>query len=156
VLVEVRDVASGASKRPARERLLETARRQQVDAIVVYKLDRWGRSTVDLVNTVNELCELDVPLVSVSDALDMTTSAGRALAGMLAVFAGFERDLIQERVRAGLDAARARGSRLGRPPTATARAGQVLRLRRQGWSQRQIAEELGISNGSVARICKTG
>lgn len=152
VLVEICDVASGASVRPAREQLIAAARRRQVDAIVCFKLDRWGRSTADLVSSLGELEACQCAFVSVTDSLDLTTPSGRALAGMLAVFAGFERDLIRERVRAGLDAARARGSRLGRPAMATELVDRARVLRAEGMTQRSIAKELNIGNGSVARL----
>lgn len=149
---EACETASGISDRPWRNALLDAARRQEIDAIVVYKLDRWGRSTGDLVCSLNELDEIGVPLVSVTDALDMTTAAGKALCGMLAVFAGFERDLARERIKAGLQAARERGVVLGRKPTALAKTDEILALRATGLSQRKIAEQLGISHGSVGRI----
>jgi putative DNA-invertase from lambdoid prophage Rac len=152
ILVEVCDVASGASVRPARDALIAAARRREIDAIVCFKLDRWGRSTTDLVTSLSELDSCGCAFVSITDALDMTTPSGRALAGMLAVFAGFERDLIRERVHAGLEAAKAKGVQLGRPRTSTNRADEVKALRSLGLSQRQIAAKLGLGNGSVARL----
>jgi DNA invertase Pin-like site-specific DNA recombinase len=92
VILNVEDVGSGASVRTRREELLKAARRRQVDAIVIWRLDRWGRSLVDLVTNLQELASLQVGFVSLSEALDLTTPSGRALAGMLAVFAEFERD----------------------------------------------------------------
>jgi len=82
--------------------LLGAARRRELDVVVVWRLDRWGRSLVDLVTTVQELAALKVGFVSLSEALDMTTPSGRALAGMLAVFAEFERDILRDRVEAGI------------------------------------------------------
>jgi len=81
----------------------------------VFELDRWGRSLVDLVNTLQELTALEVGFVSMSEALDLTTPSGRALAGMLAVFAEFERDILRDRVKAGIDQARKDGKPHGRP-----------------------------------------
>lgn len=143
---------SGASVRPVRDQLIAAARRREVDAIVCFKLDRWGRSTADLVSSLTELDSCGCSFVSVTDAIDMTTPSGRALAGMLAVFAGFERDLIRERVQAGLEAAKARGVQLGRPTTARDKVGEVRALRAEGLSQRAIASRLGIGSGSVARM----
>lgn len=97
IAVEVKDVGSGATTRPLREKLIETARRREIDSVIVWRLDRWGRSLVDLVNTLQELTALDVGFVSLSEALDLTTPSGRALAGMLAVFAEFERDILRDR-----------------------------------------------------------
>ena len=79
VAVEVKDVGSGATTRPLREKLIETARRREIDSVVVWRLDRWGRSLVDLVNTLQELTALDVGFVSLSEALDLMQIAGGAL-----------------------------------------------------------------------------
>ena len=101
VAAEVQDVGSGATTRPQREKLIAAARRREIDLVLVWRLDRWGRSMVDLVNTLQELNALDVGFVSLSEALDLTTPSGRALAGMLAVFTEFERDILRDRVKAG-------------------------------------------------------
>ena len=101
--VEVQDVGSGATTRPQRETLIAAARRREIDCVLVWRLDRWGRSLVDLVNTLQELNALGVGCVSLSEAFDLTTPSGRALAGMLAVFAEFERDILRNRVKAGID-----------------------------------------------------
>ena len=111
VALEMKEIGSGASLRQKREELLAAARRREVDTIVVWRLDRWGRSLVDLVSTLQELVALKVGFVSLSEALDMTTASGRALAGMLAVFAEFERDILRDRVRAGIAQARKEGKR---------------------------------------------
>ena len=91
VVKAVEDVGSGASERPQREELIKAARRRQIDAILVWRLDRWGRSLLDLIGSLQELSALGVGFVSLCEALDLTTPSGRALAGMLAVFAEFER-----------------------------------------------------------------
>ena len=87
VVLQIEDIGSGARERPERNVLLKAARRQELDAILVWRLDRWGRSVADLVGTLTELNELGVGFVSLTEALDLTTSAGRAMAGLLAVFA---------------------------------------------------------------------
>ncbi len=87
---------------PAREKLLEAARRREIDVVLVWRLDRWGRSVTDLLATLQELEHLGVGFVSLTEALDLTTPAGRAMAAMLAVFAAFEREVLQERTRAGM------------------------------------------------------
>ena len=84
--MEVRDVGSGANARPQREAMLKAARRRELNIIMVWRLDRWGRSLLDLIGTLQELNELGVGFVSLSEALDLTTASGRALAGMLAVW----------------------------------------------------------------------
>ena len=116
IAVQTKEVGSGAAQREMRETLLASARRREIDVVLVWRLDRWGRSVADLVSTLQELQHLGVGFVSLTEALDLTTPAGRAMAGLLAVFAEFERDILGERVRAGLANARLNGKRLGRPP----------------------------------------
>ena len=93
---------------------MEAARRQ-IDVVLVWRLDRWGRSVTDLLATLQELEHLGVGFVSLTEALDLTTPAGRAMAGLLAVFAEFEREILRDRTRAGLAHARQNGKRLGSP-----------------------------------------
>ena len=102
ITLQVREVSSGAAKREAREKLLEAARRREIDLVLVWRLDRWGRSVTDLLATLQELEHLGVGFVSLTEALDLTTPAGRAMAGLLAIFAEFEREILRERTRAGL------------------------------------------------------
>jgi putative DNA-invertase from lambdoid prophage Rac len=134
--LEIQDVSSGASLRPMREELLKAARRRELDRIVVWRLDRWGRSLVDLVITLQELASLNVGFVSLSEALDLTTPSGRALAGMLAVFAEFERDILRDRVKAGIAQARKEGRPHGRPPSVAKYVPQVRALARKGLSKK--------------------
>lgn len=156
VVQEVADIRSGAKQRPKREALMAAARARQLDAIVVMKLDRWGRSLTDLVASLQELTDLGVAFVSVSDSIDLSTAAGRALAGMLSVFASFERDLIIERTRLGMQHAKKHGTRsgkaIGRPATAAARAVEVRALKLQGFTLPEIAAKLGLGYGSVQRL----
>ena len=152
VAVEIQEVGSGASVRELRQKLLDAARRRDIDVVVVWRLDRWGRSMADLVNTLQELRDLDVGFVSLTEALDLTTPSGRAMAGLLAVFAEFEREILRERVRAGLAHARENGIRLGRPPTAALNANHIRKLFRAGISKAAIARQLEIGRTSVRRI----
>src|SRR5450631_4061883 len=152
IALQVREVNSGAARREAREKLLEAARRRELDVVLVWRLDRWGRSVTDLLATLQELEHLGVGFVSLTEALDLTTPAGRAMAGLLAVFAEFEREILRERVRAGLAHARQNGKRLGRPPSAALQASQVLKLYRSGISKAEIARRLQIGRTSVRRI----
>jgi DNA invertase Pin-like site-specific DNA recombinase len=154
VAVEVKDVGSGATTRPERERLIDAARRREIDLVLVWRLDRWGRSLVDLVTTLQELNALDVGFVSLSEALDLTTPSGRALAGMLAVFAEFERDILRDRVRAGIAQARKDGKPHGRPKTAGKLVAEMKQLRKEGFSKRQIAKRLKVSRTSVIRLLR--
>ena len=152
VAMQVKEVGSGASQRHMRENLINAARRREIDVVVVWRLDRWGRSVADLLATLQELEHLGVGFVSLTEALDLTTPAGRAMAGLLAVFAEFERDVLRERVRAGLAHARQNGKRLGRPITAALHADQVRKLGRAGMSKSEIARRLNIGRTSVRRI----
>jgi len=152
VALEEKEVVSGATARPKREELLRAARRREIDAILVWRLDRWGRSLLDLIGTLQELYCVGVGFVSLTEALDMTTPGGRALAGMLAVFAEFERDILRDRVRAGIAQARKEGRPHGRPPTVQKHAGQIKTLFAGGISKRQIAARLHISRASVRRM----
>ena len=121
-----RSVRSAPARRSEklREKLLEAARRREIDVVLVWRLDRWGRSVTDLLATLQELEHLGVGFVSLTEALDLTTPAGRAMAGLLAVFAEFEREILRERTRAGLAHARQNGKRLGRPATAAVTRGR--------------------------------
>jgi DNA invertase Pin-like site-specific DNA recombinase len=152
IAMQMKEVGSGATQRQLREKLLEAARRREIDVVVVWRLDRWGRSVTDLLATMQELEHLGVGFVSLTEALDLTTSAGRAMAGLLAVFAGFEREILGERVRAGLAHARQNGKRLGRPATAAQHTNQIRKLRRAGLSKSEIARRLQIGRTSVRRI----
>jgi DNA invertase Pin-like site-specific DNA recombinase len=152
--IELTEVGSGAKIRPQREALMQAARRRDIDLIVVWKLDRWGRSVPDLVVTLNELRELGVGFVSLTEALDFTTPSGRAMAGLLSVFAEFERDILRERVKSGIEEARARGGKHGRPATARLHAREVRKLhaKGKGLSKAAIARRLNIGRSSVQRM----
>ena len=149
---QVKEVGSGASQRELRETLIAQARRREIDVVLVWRLDRWGRSVADLLATLQELQQLGVGFVSLTEALDLTTPTGRAMAGLLAVFAEFEREILRERVRAGLAHARQLGKRLGRPPSASHHAAQVRKLHRHGLSKSEVARRLNIGRTSVRRI----
>src|SRR5713101_3135509 len=149
---QIKEVGSGASQRDLRETLIAHARRREIDVVLVWRLVRWSRSVADLLATLQELQQLGVGFVSLTEALDLTTPTGRAMAGLLAVFAEFEREILRERVRAGLAHARHHGKRLGRPPTAALHASQVRKLYRAGVSKAGIARQWQIVRTSVRRI----
>src|ERR1039457_3884387 len=144
VAMQLKEVGSGEVVREQRRQLIEVARRREIDVVLVWRLDRRGRSLLDLVATLQEITDLKVGFVSMSEALDLTTSTGRAMAGMLSVFAAFEHHILRERVRAGLDHARQSGTRLGRPATAANKAAEVRKLFRQGISKSEISRRLDI------------
>src|ERR1700683_497458 len=132
IAMQVKEVGSGAAQREMREKLLDGPRRREVGVVLVWRLDRWGRSVADLLATLQELEHLGVGFVSLTEALDLTTPAGRAMAALLAVFAEFEREILRERTRAGLAHARQSGQRLGRPMTAGLHAAEIRKLHRAG------------------------
>lgn len=150
--MEVKDVGSGSINRPKREILVKAARRREIDIVLVWRLDRWGRSVADLVLSLKELNELGVGFVSLTEALDLTTPTGRAMAGLLAVFAEFEREILRERVKAGIAQARKQGVRHGRPPSAQRKKEQIAELFAEGASKAAIARRLNIGRTSVRRI----
>ena len=152
IVAVVEEIGSGVNERLQRERLMRAARRREIDVIVVWRLDRWGRSLTDLVSTLQELHELGIGFISLSEALDFTTPTGRAMAGMLAVFAEFERGILRARVKAGIAEARRRGTRHGRPPTVAHQADAVRQLYAEGLSKSAIARRLGIGRTSVRRF----
>ncbi len=153
---EVQEVGSGAKTRPKREELVRMAKRREIDAILVWKLDRFGRSLADLVMTLNELREIGVVFVSLTESLDFSTPSGRAMAGMLSTFAEFERDIIRERVKAGIANAREKGKPHGRPQTAQRKKGEVIKLwnKGKGLNKSQIAKKVKISRASVISFLK--
>jgi len=104
-----------------------------------------------LINELQDLNALGVGFVSITEALDFTTPSGKAMAGMLAVFAQFERDMLSERVKAGIAHARAKGKAHGRPKTAALKTEQIIQMNKDGYNKSQIAKKLGISRTSVRR-----
>src|SRR5437868_1066420 len=140
---------SGLSEsRPAINRLMADAGRRKFDAVLVWKLDRFGRSLKHLVNALAELDALGISFISLRDTLDLTTPSGRLMFQVIGAMAEFERSLVQERVRAGLRNAKLKGKTLGRPRRIV-NGDQMARLREQGASFRQIARAVGASAGTV-------
>jgi putative DNA-invertase from lambdoid prophage Rac len=152
IAVQIKEVGSGTAQRELRATLIDAAQRREIDVVLVWRLDRWGRSVADLVSTLQELQHLGVGFVSLTEALDLTTPAGRAMAGLLAVFAEFEREILRERVCAGLAHARQQGKRLGRPPSVLHKAVEARKLYQQGGSKSEIARTLEIGRTSVRRM----
>jgi putative DNA-invertase from lambdoid prophage Rac len=144
------DVGVSGSKdsRPALNRLLADAHRRKLDAILVWKLDRFGRSLKHLVNALAEFESLGIAFISLKESLDLTTPAGRLMFGIISAMAEFERDLIRERVRAGIANRRAKGFRVGRKPIILD-AGRLAALRSEGRTIREIALTLRCSRSLV-------
>jgi DNA invertase Pin-like site-specific DNA recombinase len=137
--------------RPALNRLMADASQRKFDAVLVWKLDRFGRSLRHLVNALAELEARGLSFISLRDNLDLSTPSGRLMFQIIGAMAEFERALIQERVKAGMRNARAKGKRLGRPRAVVDEA-EVLAMRKSGASWRTIAKKLGVGLGTVHRI----
>jgi DNA invertase Pin-like site-specific DNA recombinase len=155
-----KETGSGARiDRAERKKVLGLAQRREIDAVLVTELSRWGRSTLDLLHTLKQLESWRVSVIAMSGlAFDLSSPHGRMLATILAGIAAFERELIQERIRSGIAAAKARGKRLGRQPGQRPKsdrlAPKVLKLVAKGRSYRLIGRELGLSKNTVAEIVK--
>ena len=142
---------SGAKDcRPELNRLMADAKRRKFDAVVVWKLDRFGRSLRHLVNALAEFESLGIAFVSLTDNLDLSTPSGRLMFQIIGAMSEFERALIQERVKAGLRNAKAKGRKIGRPK-ANVDVCQIAALRAQGLSYEAIGERLGVSDATIRR-----
>jgi DNA invertase Pin-like site-specific DNA recombinase len=137
-------ISGAKERRPQLDAMLVLCRKRQVDAVVVYRYDRFARSLRKLVNALCEFDALGIQFVSIHEGVDASTPNGRLV---------FERELIRERARSGLAVARARGKRLGRPPSPVD-ADKVAELRAQGASWREIAARLGVGIGTVHRAAQ--
>jgi putative DNA-invertase from lambdoid prophage Rac len=145
--------------RAERRKVLALAQSRRIDAVLVTELSRWGRSTTDLLATLKELEARRVSLIALNGmTFDLSTPHGRMIATVLAGIAEFERELIQERIRSGIAAAKARGKKLGRQPGQRPKsdrlAPKVLALVAQGRSYRLIGREVGLSKNTVADIVR--
>jgi putative DNA-invertase from lambdoid prophage Rac len=147
---------SGAkASRPELNRLMADARKRRFDAVCVWKLDRWGRSVADSIKSIQELTSLGVRFIAVTQNIDTDESnpMARFLLHIMAAFAELEREIIRERVVAGVTAARANGKTLGRPKRVF-RRDEAVRLREAGMSWRKIAAELKVPVTTVVEACR--
>src|SRR6516225_1641234 len=144
------DVGESGAKdsRPQLNQLMASARKRQLDAIVVWRFDRFARSTKHLLLALEEFRSLGIQFTSYSENIDATSPLGQALFTIVSAVAQLERDLIRERVSAGIRNARASGKKLGRPRRIV-NHDEVRRLRSEGASLRQIAAKLGVGYGTV-------
>ncbi|MCU1241754.1 MAG: putative resolvase [Candidatus Acidoferrum typicum] len=150
IIGEYVDVGVSGSKdsRPELNKLLADAHRRKLDAVLVWKLDRFGRSLKHLVNSLAEFESLGIAFISLKESLDLTTPAGRLMFGIISAMAEFERDLIRERVRAGISNRRAKGFRVGRKPIVLD-ASRLATMRLEGLTMREIALTLRCSRSLV-------
>src|SRR3712207_2254326 len=150
VVGEYVDKASGTTEqRPQYQRLLEAARKRELDVVLVWRYDRFARSTRALVNALGEFRARGVDFISYQEQVDTTTPQGELVFGMMASLAQFESSLIGERVRAGMSRTRAQGKRISRPPIPAATRRRIEELARAGRSINGIAKELGIAYGTA-------
>ncbi len=150
--------AKGRDQRPGLDDLLKGVARKEFDVVAAWSVDRLGRSLQDLIATLNELKAKDVDLYLHKQGLDTSTPAGKAMFQMLGVFAEFEREIIAERIHAGLARAREQGTKsgkpIGRPRTSVARRRAVVKAREAGRSIREIAGELRMSSATVQQVLR--
>jgi len=137
------------TKRPAFNEMMADAKKRKFDVLLVYKLDRLSRSLKDLITTLDDLKSIGIDFISYDNGLDTTTPTGRLMFNVVGAVAEFEREIIKERVRAGLENAKRKGKRLGRPPASSALVKEAKRLRSQGMSYRKIGKQLGIPESTV-------
>ena len=144
------DVGQSGAKdsRPELNILMDDARKRQFDAIVVWRFDRFARSTKHLLSALEEFRSLGIQFISYQENIDTSSPLGQALFTIVSAVAQLERDLIRERVSAGIRNARANGKKLGRPKNTVNRE-RILELKTQGLSLRQIAAKLGVGYGTV-------
>ena len=144
------DVGQPGAKdsRPELNILMDEARKRQFDAIVVWRFDRFARSTKHLLSALEEFRSLGIQFISYQENIDTSSALGQALFTIVSAVAQLERDLIRERVTAGIRNARANGKKLGRPKI-TVDGERILELKAQGQSLRQISATLGVGYGTV-------
>jgi DNA invertase Pin-like site-specific DNA recombinase len=143
-------ISGTKERRPELDHLWADAKRRGFDAVLVYRYDRFARSLRQLVNALAEFDALGIHFISLHEGVDTSTPNGRLVFGIFASIAEFERELIRDRVRSCLAAAKAKGKRLGRPRVAVD-ASKVAALRATGQSYASIAAALGVGEGTVRR-----
>jgi len=155
VVGEYVETVSGASQsRPELDRMMRDAARRRFDVLLAWDVSRLGRSLTQLVGLFEALRALGVDLILEQQGVDTSTPAGRALLGMAAVFAEFERAMIVERTKAGMERARARGAQIGRAPVGDGTVAAIRSLRAQGVSMDKIARQLKVGKGVSQRVCQ--
>jgi len=155
-----KETASGVKEtRAVRKQVLNLAQKRQIDAILVTELSRWGRSTVDLVSTLQSLQSWKVSIIAMNGLqFDLSTAHGKMIASVFASLAEFERDLIQERIKSGIAAAKAKGKKIGRQKGVCKKSDKVfqkvIESLKEGKSYRKVAKDFSISKNTVTSIVK--
>jgi DNA invertase Pin-like site-specific DNA recombinase len=143
-------VSGSRDSRPQLDMLMDDARKKKIRTVVVWKFDRFARSTRHLINALHEFNHLGVHFISYMENIDTSSPAGKVLFTMISAMAEFERDLIRERVKAGLKNARSKGIKLGRPSILTDEMRDNIKsLREEGKSIRAIAKKFDVSPALV-------
>ena len=147
------DYASGSkSDRESYIKLFNDVRKRKADAVLVWKFDRFARSTKELIDALEEFNSLGVDFISYKENIDTSTPTGKILFTMISAFAEFEREILRERVIAGMDKAKARGVKIGRPEIPLFTKKKVLELKEKGLPYKQIIRKLKISKSSYYQI----
>jgi DNA invertase Pin-like site-specific DNA recombinase len=153
-------VSGAKEKRPAFEQLMTDAKKKQFDVIVVWKLDRFSRSLQHLITTLNDLQKLSIDFVSYNEHIDFTTATGRLMIHIIAAFAQFERELMAERIKAGMQNAKAKGVKIGRKPKAPIEISKIIQLyeeakqKGENISVREISKKTKIGKSTVHSVIK--
>ncbi len=143
-------ISGSKERRPALDRLMAGAFKREFNAVLVYRFDRFARSTRHLITALDEFREKGIDFISLNEQLDTGTAMGKAMFTIIGAFAELEKSIIQERVRDGLAKAREKGVTLGRPKGSTTKAeGQILKLLGQGLSIRAVAKQAGVAPNTV-------
>jgi DNA invertase Pin-like site-specific DNA recombinase len=151
---EYRDegISGSLDRRPALDKLMNDARKRRFDLVLVWRFDRFARSTRHLINALEEFKNLSIDFVSYQENIDTSSPLGSAIFTIISAVAQLERDIIAERVKAGLRRATENGKKLGRPRGTALDVEKIHRLRKKGWSLQQIASELNTSRTTVSRL----
>lgn len=144
----------GRLQRPQFNAMLKDAVRRKFSMVMVWSVDRLGRSTQDLANFLAEMHSMNTDLYIYKQAIDTTTSHGKVMFDMFALFADFEREMIKTRTKAGLERAKAQGKRLGQKPVGSAKEAEILEHWRQGMGKKKIARTVGCGVGTVMRVVR--
>lgn len=149
------DKASGNQEtRPELKKLMEDAAKRKFDIVLVFRFDRFARSTKQLVQALDNFQSLGIDFVSYQENIDTTTPSGKVMFTMISAFAEFEREIIRERVKAGLERAKAQGKKLGKPSITKEEIESIKKHAKQGISRRKTAEALGIPLSTVQKYSK--
>ena len=144
----------GRKDRPALDEMLSSITRREVNRVLVWDVSRLGRSLSDLISTMKEIQSVGCNLYLHNQNIDTSTPAGEAMFGMLSIFASFERGMIQDRVKAGLERAKKQGKKLGRPGVRPYIKKEVFDLFKSGMKQKDIAAKVGISPSKVSLLLR--